>query len=129
MLLQTKRGGHKLHILDNVISRFEQRLSQYLLRRPKSDVTRFLRECTSSYNNTTNSTTRLTPKDANNSLLDPILRSRSEEPLEPFDEFVTRMLRLQKQAHQPSKVPNTDSNWRKWKINDLVILDFPKTLR
>lgn len=46
MLLQVKRGGHKLHILDNIISTFERRLSQYLLRRPKSDKARVLRECT-----------------------------------------------------------------------------------
>ena len=82
----------------------------------------------SSYNLTPNSRTKLSPQDANNSLLDPVLRSRSDRPyLVPFDEFLTKTLRLQKQAQQPSKVPNTDSDWRRWHVNDLVILDFPKT--
>ena len=64
---------------------------------------KMLQDSVSSYNDTINRSHKMTPRQANNPMLDPYLRKIQfpAEPLLPFDEFYVEELGRQKKANTP----------------------------
>ena len=78
-------------ILDNGIKQIEAKLSRYFLKYPQANLQKSLNKIIFAWNNTYVKKFMMTPTQARNEILDPIIRARQypEEGLLPFSDFFT----------------------------------------
>ena len=140
MLLKQKRGISHLHMLEPLIRVLKKKMIQSLRKQRQQKVysakflAKQLRDAVSSFNNTVNSSHKMTPQQANDPRLDPLLRQRQfpTEPLLPFDKWYAAELRLQKKANTPDiKARNDmDEHPDNYRLDDEVWIDYdPKAVR
>ena len=90
--------------------------------RPNASFSNVLSQACESYNNTISKKFNLSPKQANHAELDPLLRRRlygPDAPLEPFDTYLAKQLKLQKKVNEPRmKVDVSNEHYTQWRVND-----------
>ena len=134
MLLKQKRGISHLHLLEPLIRVLKKKMIQSFRRQRQRKVysdqflANQLREAVSSFNTTINNSHKMTPQQANDPRLDPLLRKRQfpAEPLVPFDKWYTAELRRQKKANTPDVKArnNMDERPDNYRLNDEVWIDY-----
>ena len=118
-------------ILDNGIKQIEAKLSRYFLKYPQANLQKSLNKIIFAWNNTYVKKFMMTPTQARNEILDPIIRARQypEEGLLPFSDFLRQQLKLQAKVTKPRTKPmGVITNYKQWRVGDKCLIDFSKKL-
>ena len=126
MVHQVKRNH--LGALDSLLFLLKKRMNKYLIKYPKSNLRRVLKNATASYNSSINSAFHYSPQSINDPKFDPLIRRimyGPDKPLEAFDEWLEDQLKLQKIVNQPRiKVDKSDESYTQWRKSDKVLVNF-----
>ena len=128
MLLQVKRGPAYMGVLDTAIRVIESRLSRFLVKYPNANLDRALSNIVKSWNHTPVKRLQMTPHEARNPILDPVLRRRlfPKENLLPFDTFLKKQLRLMRTMNTPR--PKHDktviTSHTQWRVGDKCLINY-----
>ena len=128
MLLQVKRGPQYMGVLDTAIRVIENRLSRFLVKYPHANLERALTNVVKSWNQTPVKKLQLTPTEARNPVLDPILRRRlyPKENLLPFDTFLKKQLKLMRKVNTPRPKDDTTviTSHNQWRVGDKCLINY-----